>query len=820
MRSLPVALVAFVAAGVLSPAPAAAAKAPAPAVAKSEAPGLVRLGASGSTVRYGQTHRGVPVLGAQRLLHPDGAVTDRTVTGLTVGTVPSITAGQAARVATAPLTDPAVRRSARTAPPTLVVLPGGTGALAWQVEVTAWDGGPVRTTVHVDAHHGAVLSRWAGPTGVSRAGHPGGPATVTGTPTAGTGLTQHGTVVPLGLTANAGRYELRDTTHRGALSTYDAEGRWYFDFYGELPPGTPVAGSDTPEVTGRPTESGAVDAHYGAARVRAFYADRLGRDGIDGQGGPVDSVVAVGAPGGEPFVNAFWNGRYMVYGGLSDEYYSLAAGLDVVGHELTHGVIERTAGLVYANQSGAMSEAIADYFGNAVEVTASGMSMGHPDAGLLGERTCRTAGPRECAFRDLDDGRTTRDYLGVLVMTDGGGVHLNSTIFGGALWDLRASVDPALADRIVYKALTEYLTPLATFVDGRRAVLSAAAALGAPLAPVHAAFDAHGIRPGWEEQLGGDGTPVLTDFPGIHSWHPSAAQGRFVVARGTFADPYTPGVYTGRTSGGGGPVRLTPEGEYANDPATDGRTVVWSASGPQGNRLLGRDLGGGPVREIWSRPLHLVVQSAVSGGHHAWLAVELVPGIGGYDVWARTGDGPAVNLTPGPETEGSGIVLCGNLLGYVEYSGDVGRPVVYDLRTGRKTVFDPGAGARVTDLAITAGYVVFGRDTDGDGRYAISRAPVRGGPVTDILPEGPASPGIGHLAATDGWITFQSTEPGTAGRFRLRQLNLAGGTPVLVSCGRGQQGGFSPDEDRRVLWYDGSAGRTDLVGRNRPAAAC
>ncbi|WP_018348838.1 M4 family metallopeptidase [Longispora albida] len=812
MRRLPAALAAVLAASVLSPATAAA--------APPAGPELVQLGKTGQTVRYGQTYRGVPVLGAQRLVHGGGKVTDRTVTGLAVSTQPSIGADQAARVAMGTVTSPEARRSARTAPAKLVVLPGGKGVLAWQVEVVSWDAGPVRSTVHVDAHRGVVVAQQAGRTGTSRTGRPGAALSVTGTPAAGTGVTQHGAVVPLGLTQEAGQYQLRDTTRKGKVSTYDAEGRWFFEFLDELPAGTGVAVSDTPEVKGRATESGAVDAHYGAAQVYSFYADRLGRDGIDGQGGPMDSVVAVSAPGGEPFVNAFWNGRYMVYGGLSDEYYSLAAGLDVVGHEMTHGVIERTANLVYTNQSGAMNEAIADYFGNAIDVTVSGTPMNHPDAGLLGERTCRAGAPRECAIRDLNDGRTTRDYIGVLVWADNGGVHLNSTIFGGALWDLRESIDPALADRIVYKALTEYLTPLATFVDGRQAVLSAAAALGAPLAPVHAAFDAHGIQAGWEKQLGGDGTPVLKDFPNIYSLHPSAAQGHFVVAKATFADPYTPGVYTGRTSGKGEAVRITPEGEYANDPATDGKTAVWTVSGQEGSLLRSRDLGGGPVREVWSRPDHLIAHTAVNGEHYAWLAFEAIPGVSGYDAWVKTGDSQAVNLTPEPDVEASGITLCGNYLGYVEFSGDSARPVVYNMRTGKKVYIDPGPGARVTDVAITEGYVVFGRDTNRDSRYALSRAPVNGGPVTDILPESPEAPRILHVAATDGWITFQSFERAKAGIWKLRQVGITGGTPVLVSCGQGEQAGFTPGEGRQVLWYDGSAGRTDLVTRKEPAAGC
>lgn len=142
-------------------------------------------------------------------------------------------------------------------------------------------------------------------------------------------------------------------------------------------------------------------------------------------------------------------------------------------------MIEHSANLVYAGQSGALNEAVADYFGNAIEADVHGIPTTDPDSGLVGERLCRTKSPRECALRDLSDGRTTTgSFLGLDFAHDNGGVHLNSTIFGGALWDARRELGADLTDRIVYKALTEYLTPLDGFTEGRAAVLAAAKDLG------------------------------------------------------------------------------------------------------------------------------------------------------------------------------------------------------------------------------------------------------------------------------------------------------------------------------------------------------
>lgn len=81
----------------------------------------------------------------------------------------------------------------------------------------------------------------------------------------------------------------------------------------------------------------------------------------------------------------------MVYGHMDG--VPLSVGLDVVGHEMTHGVTEHSAGLVYLNQSGALNEAISDYFGNAMETADKGVAMSDPTSGLIGS-TSATAPSR------------------------------------------------------------------------------------------------------------------------------------------------------------------------------------------------------------------------------------------------------------------------------------------------------------------------------------------------------------------------------------------------------------------------------------------
>ena len=105
-------------------------------------------------------------------------------------------------------------------------------------------------------------------------------------------------------------------------------------------------------------------AHDNAKGVYDFYQSKYGRDSIDDKGMKLKSVVHYG----DKYNNAFWNGSHMTYGdgdGVRFIPFGLAA--DVVGHEMTHGVTERTAGLRYQRQSGALNESWSDVFGNLIE---------------------------------------------------------------------------------------------------------------------------------------------------------------------------------------------------------------------------------------------------------------------------------------------------------------------------------------------------------------------------------------------------------------------------------------------------------------------
>ncbi|WP_414495382.1 M4 family metallopeptidase [Streptomyces sp. CRN 30] len=846
------------------------------------------------TVRLQQRHRGVPVLGGQYVVRMEKKDGRRVVTGTSGKYFTELRTGTTAEVGEALAVERAVdavltelgdrhftsrpRAGDETESPLegtsrgLVVLPTGAGVLTRHVTVRGTDpasGGPVVREVYIDARAGYPVLQYSG---IKTFGAPlpaAGRAVAAGRPPAAnsseagttraqtaegsTGVRLDGTTVALGVDRdeNRGLYVLRDRsraadddlTGRHVLSTWDARGTWAGDVSGQWPADIQEFGSPTPAFGAEATDSGAVDAHWAAGQVYDYFAHEHGRDSLDDHGMAIDSLVGV-TDYGQPWVNAFWDGRKMVYGSGDAEYLPLSAGLDVVGHEMTHGVIEHSANLVYAGQSGALNEAIADYFGNAVEARVYGIPATDPDSGLLGERLCRTKSPRACALRDLDDGRTTaRSFLGVGFGTDNGGVHLNSTIFGGALWDVREDLGADLTDRIVYRALTEYLTPLDGFTEGRAAVLAAAADLGVTGAEERAlqrAFTAHGIVPGWELALGVDSDPLL-DRVNTTDTNLGAGGGWWAASTSNEdgSEPYS--VWAGRADGTGQLKLMSPnDGRYHVNPATDGRTVVWQAYGTGGVDVLARPLAGGPVRTLWS---------GRSGGSSVDVDGDVVTfsyanhgGRQGVAYLSLKDPTDKVTIGGGTYHRAYSPSVSDGKVAYqerrrvraAEYALTTR---VVDVATGENTEIQSAPDATgLGPTAVNGTYVFWLVDEDdGAGTTALRRAALDGSEVVDLSPEaGPDGLNARDVTVSEDTVTVVAHLPGTGtgtdltneATTKLHQF-AAGGSPEdpatrkgRVSCNRGEQASAAAVAGSQVVWLDSTTGTTDLVTRTRPTGRC
>src|SRR5699024_4086416 len=108
----------------------------------------------------------------------------------------------------------------------------------------------------------------------------------------------------------------------------------------------------------------AVSAHVNAGKVYDYYEDVFDRNSLDDEGMRLISTVHVGVK----WNNAGWNGKQMIYGdGDGTRMISTSGSLDVIGHEMTHGVITHTADLIYEGESGALNESLADIMGAFIE---------------------------------------------------------------------------------------------------------------------------------------------------------------------------------------------------------------------------------------------------------------------------------------------------------------------------------------------------------------------------------------------------------------------------------------------------------------------
>lgn len=164
-----------------------------------------------------------------------------------------------------------------------------------------------------------------------------------------------------------------------------------------------------------------VQAYNYSGATYDWFRNQFGRDSIDGRGMPLISTVRY-SPDGKPFENAFWDGNQMTYG------TGYAAADDVVGHELAHGVTERSSRLYYFYQSGAINESISDIFGELVDLATASPNDTAGDRWKLGE-SLPIGAIRDMANPNAFDAPARMSdpkyYAGT---GDNGGVHINSGV--------------------------------------------------------------------------------------------------------------------------------------------------------------------------------------------------------------------------------------------------------------------------------------------------------------------------------------------------------------------------------------------------------
>jgi len=243
------------------------------------------------------------------------------------------------------------------------------------------------------------------------------------------------------------------------------------------------------------------EAYDGFGATYKFFWEVLGRNSIDNAGLPILGLVHFSTD----YANAFWDGQGHMYFGDGDGqlFTRLTGSFDVIGHELTHGVTQYEANLVYQGQSGALNESLSDVFGSLTKQYARKQTAAEADW-LIGNDV---VGPTlQPALRSMKAPGTANKYdkqpadMGHYVNTaaDNGGVHVNSGIpnrafyvtamaLGGHAWDK--------AGHIWYDALRDArVKPTSGFkAFGRATVRQAQTRFGQTGPEVDA------VRAGWDD---------------------------------------------------------------------------------------------------------------------------------------------------------------------------------------------------------------------------------------------------------------------------------------------------------------------------------
>lgn len=446
--------------------------------------------------RADQYYRGVRVFGADisRQMDDKGVVRSmfgRIYPGIDISTNPSI----AAAAVKAAVTGFAGLEQAGDNQPELVILPiddGATFRLAWRMRAVTDRMDIVQ--YFTDAQTGAVLRQYSDRQTQS---------------TVGRAVGVLGDSKKISVTGGGGTFTARDLLRPPVVETDDMKGDpvrtlSYLDGLIALGPADVAADSDN-----NWTDGAVNDAHVYAGYTYDYYFKRFGRRGLDNDNIRIRSLVNPVRRTAQDiaayfnlfpdfFVNAFYaGGGVMVYGvGLPPgftlggrSWNHLAGALDIVAHELTHGVTDYSSGLIYFSESGALNEAFSDIMATSVEFFFQPAGSGDLRADYLcGEDVIKPGGLRSMenpqVFGDPD--HYSRRFLG---MADNGGVHINSGIANHAFYlaveggtnrtsglavQGVGSANREQMEKVIYRAFTQMLPSNATFALARAATIQAA----------------------------------------------------------------------------------------------------------------------------------------------------------------------------------------------------------------------------------------------------------------------------------------------------------------------------------------------------------
>lgn len=273
-------------------------------------------------------------------------------------------------------------------------------------------------------------------------------------------------------------YRLRETTTGGGNETYNMQGSRDYTLAVDF-----IDSNNVWDNVNAAQDEVATDAHWGAQTTYEYFLNEHNRDSYDNKGTKLLSYVHYDVN----YVNAFWDGQRMTYGDGNGSSFSALISLDIAAHELTHGVTQNTAGLVYRNEWGALNESFSDIFAATTELYGTPNDANYDVGELV---TSNGLGLRSMSNpKSMGDPDT---YLAGLWYTgplDNGGVHINSGVQNywfyvlaegdsaqndlGNVYDLDG-IGMSKAGKIAYRNLAYYLTRTSEYFDARAGSIQAA----------------------------------------------------------------------------------------------------------------------------------------------------------------------------------------------------------------------------------------------------------------------------------------------------------------------------------------------------------
>lgn len=439
-----------------------------------------------SHLRYYATFQDIPVYGSEVIVHLDAdqrviTTTDALVRQPMPDTLPLLDASEAIRLAQWENPSPAAYTApAQTA---LLLYPTPEGVhLAWQVELTQLDGSDDTSMpmFFIDANTGDLLHQYDNLQTATGKGY----------------SNYYGTNIAVETYYKSPSYYLEDLGRQ--LGAFDLRG------------GTSSVYrcSDSNNVFDQSSQKSCVDVHNGGKLFYDYLYKTFARKGLNGSNGPgyytamngTTKLVTLISRYGSSYKNAAWvSTGYAIFGEGDGSVMSPLVSVDIVAHELTHGLIQYTANLSYSGEVGAVNEGLADIFGTLTELYAAGANTNIVADYWIGEDAWTPATPGD-AMRYQDEphkaannGYTSNDdpdhYSERYTGTDNTvGIHTNAGIINKAFYlmvkggshsnggSMTTTLGKDKTAQIFYSALVNYMTSTTNFSGARSATLKAAKA--------------------------------------------------------------------------------------------------------------------------------------------------------------------------------------------------------------------------------------------------------------------------------------------------------------------------------------------------------